>query len=139
MGLRPFLLVPAVLAASACSAEMEREPIARAPGIEALGEPVNCLPLNRIRDTTVHDDFTIDFETVDGQTYRNTLPRQCYSLGFERRFGYATSINRLCSTDIVNVLYSDGRRGPGCGLGEFLPVRVIRQEPGAEPVVRPAS
>jgi len=89
-----------------------------------VGQPVNCIQTSRIRDTHVHGDEIIDFEMLGGTTYRNTLPSRCPSLGFEDRFGYRTTAGLLCSTDVIYVLYADGTRGAGCGLGKFLPIEM---------------
>ena len=72
----------------------------------------------------MHDDQTIDFNMLCGDTYRNTLPNRCPSLGFEERFAYNSTTGQLCSVDVITVLYSDGQRGAGCGLGSFLPVKI---------------
>ena len=61
-------------------------PQSRAPAVEVLGEPVNCILISRIRNTRVHDDFTIDFHMTGGDVFRNTLPHRCPQLGFEERF-----------------------------------------------------
>jgi hypothetical protein len=88
------------------------------------GQPVNCVQTNLIRNTNVRDDSTIDFVMSGGQVYRNTLPNSCPSLGSERRFMYKTSINQLCSVDIITVLYTGPglMRGASCGLGAFQPM-----------------
>jgi len=95
-----------------------------APAGRVVGEPVNCIQTSRIRNTSVHGDEIIDFEMLGGPTYRVTLPNRCPSLGFEERFAYQTSTGQLCSSDIITVLYSDGTRGAGCGLGQFLPIEL---------------
>ena len=114
----------AVAALAACAAETDTTAEIRAPAAAAVGEPVNCIQTSRIRDTDVHDDQTIDFNMLGGDTYRNTLPNRCPSLGFEERFGYQTTIGQLCSTDTITVLRSGGINGPTCGLGQFVPVRL---------------
>jgi len=88
----------------------------------AVGEPVDCIMPNRIRNTHVRDDQTIDFEMIGGTLYRNTLPYKCPGLGFEERFAYKLSTNQLCSVDIITVLQSFGSglsQGASCGLGKF--------------------
>ncbi len=91
--------------------------------IQPAGEPVNCIEPSRIRETRVRDDKTIDFYMQNRQVYRNTLPQSCPELGFEERFGYTTSINQLCSVDIIHVLHSSPPlRGASCGLGKFQPI-----------------
>lgn len=100
--------------------------------VRAVGEPVNCVSLNQIRSTKVIDNSTIDFKMAGGKTYRNSLPSSCPGLKFEDRFSYRTSLNRLCSVDIVRVLHDYGGRlteGAGCGLGKFQPVEKISAAP----------
>ena len=123
-----LLIVAAVLPLAACQQQVASAPQSRAPAIEALGPAVRCIQTSRINDTRVHDDQTIDFHLLGGDVYRNTLPNRCPSLGFEERFAYSTSIGQLCSVDVITVLYSDGTRGAGCGLGEFLPVRINKRD-----------
>lgn len=117
-----LLLGAAALALAGC-AEMDRDGDVRAPGAVAVGPAVDCVDTSRIDTTEAHDDYTIDFKMVDNTVYRNTLTNRCTGLGFEERFGYETSIGRLCSIDTITVLYADGGRGATCGLGNFVPVR----------------
>ena len=114
----------AVAALAACAAETDTTAEIRAPAAAAVGEPVSCIQTSRISNTRVHDDYTIDFEMPGDTIYRNTLPVRCSGLGFEERFGYETTIGRLCSTDTITVLRSGGINGPTCGLGQFVPVRL---------------
>ena len=112
---------------TACSTNMESESsTSKAPPARVTGEPRSCIPINQISDSQVHDNQTIDFR-VGGQTYRNTLPQSCPSLGFERAFTYKTSLSQLCNTDVIYVLRTTGgapERGAGCGLGLFVPVEL---------------
>jgi len=88
------------------------------------GAPIDCVQINAIRETRVRDDRTIDFYMNGGKVYRNVLPNSCPQLGFEKSFSYETSLSKLCSVDIITVLYQGGgpRRGASCGLGSFQPV-----------------
>ncbi len=89
------------------------------------GAPVDCVQINAIRETRVRDDRTIDFYMNGKQVYRNVLPQSCSQLGFEKAFSYETSLSKLCSVDIITVLYQGGggpRRGASCGLGQFQPI-----------------
>jgi len=93
------------------------------------GKAVSCIPLRSIRESRVRNDRVIDFRTTGTKWYRNTLPNDCPSLGFEERFSYKTSLSQLCSTDIITVLYSGGpglTRGASCGLGQFEPVTIAK-------------
>jgi hypothetical protein len=97
------------------------------PEAKPLGSSVNCISLSQIRESRVRSDKIIDFRTSGNKWYRNTLPFACPSLGFEERFGYATSLNQLCSVDIITVLYaSPVSRGASCGLGTFQPVELSK-------------
>ena len=98
--------------------------------VRAVGEPKNCVTTSQIRSTKVIDSRTIDFRMVGGKTYRNTLPQSCPGLKFEERFSYRTSINQLCSVDIVRVLHDQGGQlyeGAGCGLGKFQMVEKVKR------------
>lgn len=113
LAVAPLLAMPAFAGSS------------RAPELVPAGEPVNCVQMNQIRDTTVRDDQTIDFRMRNGTVFRNTLPRSCPSLGFQRAFGYRNSTNQLCSVDTITVIQTGGgpSRGATCGLGQFVPMK----------------
>lgn len=121
--MRIYLVAIAGLAISACTAS--ERPARAQEAVVPAGDPVSCIETNRIRNTNVIDDQTIDFHMNNGDILRNTLPNRCPSLGFEKSFAYKTSIARLCNVDIITVLYSGGgvRRGASCGLGEFQPIK----------------
>ena len=124
MSLRP-ILIAAALPLAACTIEADSEGDVRAPAVEVVGEPENCIQTSRIRSSRVHDDYTIDFEMTGGQVYRNTLPLRCPGLGFEERFSHSSSTGSLCGVDTITVLYTDRGRGASCGLGRFVPVRYV--------------
>lgn len=96
------------------------------PQAVPAGDAVSCIPLIEIRSSHVRSDSVIDFEMSGGRYYRNTLPNSCPQLGFEERFGYETSLNQLCSTDIIHVITSGGGGGASCGLGQFQPVKLVK-------------
>ena len=124
MPLRLTPLIVAALALGAC-AQQEARPRAGQQTMVPAGDPVACVSTNRIRETRVIDDQTIDFVMIDGTIFRNTLPNRCPGLGFERAFSYSTSINQLCNVNIITVINQGGgpRRGASCGLGMFVPVK----------------
>lgn len=100
----------------------------RVPDAVPTGPAVSCIPLTQIRESRVRDDRTIDFIMSGHRTYRVTLPLGCPELGFEERFAYATSLNQLCSNDIITVLQSPGlSRGASCGLSPFQPVTLAKR------------
>ncbi|MFM9976973.1 MAG: hypothetical protein ACKVOP_02865 [Sphingomonadaceae bacterium] len=124
MPMRKFLLGALVLTAT-LSVASAREAKA-IPEATPDGEAVSCVSLSQISSTRVHSDSVIDFRMRGGKVYRNTLPNSCPSLGFEERFSYKTSLNQLCSVDIITVLQSPGlTRGASCGLGKFQPVKLV--------------
>ena len=120
----PLIAALALIAIAAPGAAKDRNQV---PAAVPDGKPESCISTNRIRASHVHGDSVIDFEMNGGKVYRNTLPYSCPSLGFEERFAYKTSINQLCSTDIITVLQSPGiSRGASCGLGMFQPVTLVK-------------
>jgi len=119
---RPFAaaLLIAALAGPALARPLKPEQEAQ---IKPDGKPVDCIQNHSIRETRVRDDSTIDFYMLGGKVYRNKLPQSCPELGFEERFGYETSIDQLCSVDIIHVLHdSPPIQGAACGLGAFQPI-----------------
>jgi len=122
-----LLIIPAIALLSgggaiAISSKSAPEPV------RAVGEPKNCVTISQIRSTKVIDNRNIDFRMAGGKTYRNTLSQSCPGLKFEERFSYRTSLNQLCSVDIVRVLHSQGGQlseGAGCGLGKFQMVEKV--------------
>ena len=96
---RPALCA-ALLATAACApmaGEGERADASVVPAGEVTGEAVSCIPIRSIRSSRVHGDDTIDFEVGNGRIYRNVLPNRCYSLGFEERFAYETSLSNCAA------------------------------------------
>jgi len=88
-----------------------------------VGEPENCITVNRIRDTNVRDERTIDFTLVNGDVMRSRLPHACPGLAFDERFAHRVMTGRLCAVDTITVLHSTGR-GASCGLGPFQKVEI---------------
>jgi hypothetical protein len=121
--MRATILGLAILAAAASPAVAA--PKKPASAMVAAGNPVTCIDRQRIRQSKVIDDQTIDFVMNNGQVMRNHLPNRCPGLGFERAFSYSTSINQLCNVDIITVVNQGGAvvRGASCGLGQFQPVK----------------
>jgi hypothetical protein len=93
------LILVAAGGTAASSAKKEPAPV------RAVGEPVSCVTLSQIRSTKVIDNSTIDFHMAGRKIYRNSLPQSCPGLKFEDHFSYKTSLNQLCSVDIVRVLH----------------------------------
>lgn len=87
--------------------------------------PKDCIDLVRLDRTDVIDDQTILFYMDNRDVFLNSLPSKCPGIGFEERFMYRVSMNRLCSTDLITVIYQAGfglTEGPSCRLGKFEPV-----------------
>jgi hypothetical protein len=139
MTARFLLLAPLPLLAAGCAPNGERptdaNPAAGAPAVTVLGEPQSCVNRSQIRQTVVRSDRVIDFEMNGGKVYRNTLDRNCPGLGMDRAIAYETSIDQLCSVQIVYTLQNIGgrpQRGAGCALGKFVPVKYDRGTKDAE-------
>ncbi|MEO8467792.1 MAG: hypothetical protein ABI640_20900 [Gammaproteobacteria bacterium] len=86
----------------------------------------SCLYQNELRTTKALDDRTILFTTRDGQTYRNTLPRQCPSMRRGSLLNYTYEGRRICAGGTFQVLldFGGGRHMPTvvCPLGIFAPI-----------------
>ena len=127
--LRTLLVIASGIPLAACAVEEVEEPdVIAAPAAVPIGEAVDCVQISRIESTEVHGNRIIDFEMLGGTIYRNVLPFECPGLGFEERFGYETTIGRLCDVDTITVLRTGGINGPTCGLGPFIPVRITGPE-----------
>lgn len=98
--------------------------------ITEIGEPENCIRRSQIRSTDVISDSIIDFKMRGGDIYRNTLPNRCSGLAFEEAFSYRTSVNQLCSVDIIRVIDSTAGRieeRNACGLGKFQKIEKVKK------------
>ncbi|MFO6448085.1 hypothetical protein ACLBKU_13195 [Erythrobacter sp. NE805] len=137
MTLRFLALAPLpLLALAACApdptadAARSQAEIAKAPAARVLGASESCINRSQVRNTVVRSDQVIDFEMQGGKVYRNTLQSRCPSLGIERAITYETSIDQLCTPQIVYVLQTIGgnlQRGAGCSLGAFVPVEYVKE------------
>jgi len=92
----------------------------------------SCVQLNRIDQTRILDKKNILFEMDNRTRYLNTLPHNCPGLTPYRAISYKTSINQLCSTDIITV-FEPGLPAPNsygsCGLGKFT---LLKKKEGAD-------
>jgi len=112
---------------SACTQERPADRPAVSPAATVVGETQSCINTAQITQTRVRDDWTIDFYGAGNRVWRNSLPNRCTGLRGEDAFSYKTSLSQLCSTDIIHVLRNYAGQlepGPGCGLGQFVPVRL---------------
>jgi hypothetical protein len=128
--MRSLVTMLALSLMTAGGAAVAKRDMNEVPPARSLGPAVSCVSLTQLRESRVRNDRVIDFRTTGKKWYRNTLPLDCPSLGFEERFSYQTSLSQLCSTDIITVLYSSGgglSRGASCGLGKFEPVEIERK------------
>lgn len=121
------------LLVAACTSDRERptdaNPTAGAPAVKVTGEAQSCINRSQVRNTVVRSDRVIDFEMQGGKVYRNILKSNCPGLGMDRAITYNTSIDQLCSQQIIYTLQNIGgvlRQGAGCSLGAFVPVEYDR-------------
>lgn len=127
------LLAPLTLAACApdpaAEAARTAASLAAAPAAAVTGPGQSCINRDQVRNTVVRSDRVIDFEMTGGKIYRSTLPARCPGLEWDRAITYETSINQLCTQQIVYALNTTGgtlQRGAGCSLGEFVPVEYVK-------------
>lgn len=113
------VILTCTLAMLATSA-MAKRPLDEVPAASPIGKPVSCIRMSEVEDTRVRNDKVIDFMIGRNKAYRNVLPYECSSLGFEQRFMHKSINGEYCSVDTITVLYSPGlSHGATCGLGEF--------------------
>ncbi|MBA4048165.1 MAG: hypothetical protein C0476_06435 [Sphingomonas sp.] len=94
-----------------------------------VGAPQSCITRHRIAQSLVRSDSVIDFIMIDRKVYRVTLPQPCGDLGFQERFGYSVSIDQLCASDIITVLYlNPGGLGARCALAPFQQITLPPRE-----------
>jgi hypothetical protein len=72
-----------------------------------------CLSVRQIKDTTVRDVSTIDFEMKNREVYRNTLTTPCNQLKFSA-FGWHARSGQVCARQAIRL-----DRGGTCMLGDF--------------------
>lgn len=107
----------ACLLPTAALAQQEAKPAAGTAGAEAEF----CIPLSQIDRTEVVDSRTILVRMVGGQQDRKiTLVNRCPGLRFNG-FAHETSINRLCKTDPLRVIETNGV-GATCVIEAITPI-----------------
>ncbi len=129
LALAPLLLILAACAPTDPAARADAD-AARTPAVKVLGPGQNCIDRSHVRATVVRTDQVIDFEMNGGKVYRSTLKNRCPGLGWDRAITYETSVNQLCTQQIVYSLTNIGgipQRGAGCSLGEFVPVEYVKE------------
>jgi len=73
-----------------------------------------CLNVRNIKNTSVRDVSTIDFEMRDRKVYRNTLSSPCNQLKFSA-FGYHARSGQICARQAIRL-----DKGGTCMLGDFV-------------------
>lgn len=85
------------------------------------GEFKKCINFSLIKNTKVIDDNRIVFEMKHRKYMLNTLKSECRKLAYNNNFAIAPMSNRVCGSDMINVVssLSGGAGGAACLLGEF--------------------
>jgi hypothetical protein len=77
-----------------------------------------CIQMPFVDHTTVLSDSEILFYMKDRKIWKNTLPKACPGLKFEKGFSQVLRGDTICSNmHVIRVLNS----GTPCSLGEFTP------------------
>jgi hypothetical protein len=139
--IRKLLLMIVVVGANIPAVAQDEDPV-----IDESDDRVrNCVSLRTVRSTDIIDDRNIFFHMRGDVVYHNVLPRRCNGLAREDRFTYRTSVGKLCSNDMIFVLYNSGnglRRGNACKLGAFYEMtredaKAYKEAPEIEPQPNP--
>ena len=124
------ILCAAPVALAACTQGEPANAPPVTPAAVAVGPAQDCLPITQYSTTRIRDDRTIDFIGGAGnKVWRVTLPNRCSGLKSADTFTFETSLPQLCKQDIIYPLQQFGnnlQRGAGCGMGEFVPVKLER-------------
>lgn len=99
--------------------------LAMAASAQEAAPPEDCISLMRLDHSDVVDDRTILFFLTNKEVRLNRLPSACPGLDTEERFLYRVTMNKLCQTDVITVLYAAGDgflEGPTCQIGAFQPL-----------------
>jgi hypothetical protein len=109
--------------AAALGATLASGPAAPQRGRDSgTGATRDCINVRDIDRTRVADAATLLFYMRDGDVFRNDLSSRCPSLGFDQRFMYRVTQNRICDLDVITVIDDVGfgfMPGASCGLGKF--------------------
>jgi hypothetical protein len=98
--------------------------LAEALSGRTAGAPVDCLNLRDIRSSRIIERTAILYETNGGTIYVNRPDAGRESLNDWDVLVTRTSMNRLCSIDVVDLYDSSARMRTGAVfLGEFVPYR----------------
>lgn len=90
---------------------------------EYTGESRLCLPMHRIREIDVLDDWTLFIKMPGHSYYVSHLAYQCPRLAIEDRFTYTLHSNLLCHADLITVITITGTALASCSLAEFEELR----------------
>jgi len=77
----------------------------------------SCVHTDDIHHTKVVDNRSILFYLRNDTVWENVLPRQCFSLGLEKRFGYEVRNHQLCAGSFISVIGQRSPYVPAAGFG----------------------
>lgn len=117
------VVVAAMAVTAVGNAALAREKMTKAEvlaGYERSGEMHTCVSLQQLRHSRILDNKTILFESVGKTAYLNEMPFECPQLKSMDAYAHKTSVNSMCSTDLITVIDTtlDQRLG-SCSLGKF--------------------
>jgi hypothetical protein len=110
--------IAALTAAAACFAVSGVASATEDTAPAASAKKEVCIRMPFVDHTTVLSDSEILFYMKDRKIWKNTLPRACQGLKFERGFSQVLHGDTICSNlHVIRVLNT----GTPCSLGEFTP------------------
>lgn len=106
---------------------------------------VSCITLRNVRRTDAIDDRNVLYYMRGGPVYHNILPHACNGLARENRFSYTTNMGRLCSHDLISVIFTGPfglQEGTSCQLGDFHKItkedaKALKDAPTPAPTSNP--
>lgn len=119
--------VAALLSAPALQAKPKmtgEERLAKILEGRVAGEPVNCIPLHRTRNTQIIDKTAIVYDA--GSVIYVNRPENANQLDDNDVMVHRTSLSQLCNVDIVSTRENTHWFYTGSiALGEFVPYRKV--------------
>jgi len=131
-GLRKYLLAAAFCAGMAAPALAEVPDKASARLAERLegrvaGEPVDCIQLNRIQNSTIYDRTALVYE-VGSTLYVNRPEAGAESLRRHDIMIIRNTLGQLCDIDVIDMRDSSGFYSGSVFLGKFTPYERASEE-----------
>lgn len=136
MTIRYRVVLSAVLAFTGCASAPQKEEVNQSAAntlakYERTGETTTCLSITQISQIKPVTESTFLVRVRSGDYYVNDVSGRCNNATRSfTRIEYTTSLNQLCSNEIIRIVdNTNGFQVGGCGLGRF---EKLKEKPPAD-------